>query len=144
MSFDFFEQSCASGQASIIAGRIKRISLLKNRLIIDIKLRKNQDTSTIEVDRIINCTGPNTNVKWMNEPLIAQLINSRLVKPDDHNLGVVVNDDLSLVNRHQNETATLSYIGPMLKATFWEATAVPELRKYAAELAALLKLRLSQ
>ncbi|WP_448724882.1 FAD/NAD(P)-binding protein [Pseudomonas farris] len=144
MSFDFFEQSCASGQTSIIAGRIKRISLLKNRLIIDIKLRKNQDTSTIEVDRIINCTGPNTNVKWMNEPLIAQLIDSRLVKPDDHNLGVVVNDDLSLVNRHQNKTATLSYIGPMLKATFWEATAVPELRKYAAELAALLKLRLSR
>lgn len=143
-SFDMFEKLCLSGQIKIVAGRIKGISLLKNKLLTHIKLRKTQSEATIEVSRIINCTGPNTNVKWMNEQLLAQLIRSKLVQPDKHGLGILVNNDLSVINNHQNESTTLSYIGPMLKATYWEATAVPELRKYAAELAKLLIQRLTK
>jgi uncharacterized NAD(P)/FAD-binding protein YdhS len=32
----------------------------------------------------------------------------------------------------------LRYLGPLLRATYWEATAVPELRGHAAHLAELL------
>ena len=143
-SFDMFEQLCLSGQVQIIAGRIKGISLLKNKLLIHIKLRKTQSESTVEVSRIINCTGPNTNIKWMNERLLTQLTTSKLIQTDKHGLGILVNDDLSVINDRQNGATTLSYIGPMLKATYWEATAVPELRKYAAQLAKLLIQRLKK
>lgn len=143
-SFDIFEQLLSSGQISITAGRISGISLIKNKLIVNIKLRKTQDISAIKVSRIINCTGPNTNIKLVNERLIKQLINSKLVIPDEHNLGILVNNDLSVTNDYPIGAATLSYIGPMLKAAYWEATAVPELRKHAAELTALLMQRLEE
>jgi uncharacterized NAD(P)/FAD-binding protein YdhS len=139
-----FEQLCLSGQIQIVAGRIKGISLLKNKLLTHIKLRKTQSESTVEVSRIINCTGPNTNIKWMNEQLLTQLTKSKLIQTDKHGLGILVNDDLSVINDRQNGSTTLSYIGPMLKATYWEATAVPELRKYAAQLAKLLIQRLEK
>ena len=137
-SFELFEQLCESGQIKIIAGRLKGISLFKNKLITAINLRSTQETLSIGVDRIINCTGPNTNIKHLNEHLITQLIKSKIVKPDDHNLGILVNNDLTVVNDLKTGAATLSYIGPMLKATYWEATAVPELRMYAEQLATQL------
>lgn len=143
-SFDIFEKLCVSGQIQIIAGRIKGISLLKNKLLIHIKLRKTQCESTVKVSRIINCTGPNTNIRWMDEPLLTQLTRSKLVQTDKHGLGILVNEDLSVTNDHQSGATTLSYIGPMLKATYWEATAVPELRKYAAQLSKLLTQRLKK
>jgi uncharacterized NAD(P)/FAD-binding protein YdhS len=137
-SFELFEQICESGQIKIIAGRLKGISLFKNKLITAINLRSTQETLSISIDRIINCTGPNTNIKHLDEHLITQLIESNIVKPDDHNLGILVNNDLTVVNDLKTGAATLSYIGPMLKATYWEATAVPELRMYAEQLATQL------
>ncbi|WP_262136209.1 FAD/NAD(P)-binding protein [Pseudomonas sp. Marseille-Q5117] len=141
-SFDIFKASCASRQIKTFAGRIQSFAITDNRLSLLIKPRSTESAIEIEVGRIINCTGPNTNLELVNEPLINQLMESKLALQDEQKLGLLVNDDLTLANELSKGGASLSYIGPMLKAKYWEATAVPELRKYAAELAASIAQRL--
>ena len=53
-------------------------------------------------------------------------------------LGWQVDADYAVRSVQDQAVAGLYTIGPMLKATFWEATAVPELRGHAARLAAVL------
>ncbi|MBC3775840.1 FAD/NAD(P)-binding protein [Pseudomonas sp. SWRI99] len=141
-SFDIFKASCANRQIKTFAGRIQSFSISNNHLSVIIKPRSSESMIEIEVGRIINCTGPNTNLELANEPLIDQLLDSKLALQDEQKLGLLVNDDLTLANELSEGDASLSYIGPMLKAKYWEATAVPELRKYAAELAASIAHRL--
>lgn len=141
-SYDMFKASCDSRQVKTFAGRIQSFSISDNQLSLLIKPRSTESVIEIEVGRIINCTGPNTNLELVNEPLINQLMESKLALQDEQKLGLLVNDDLTLANELSEGGASLSYIGPMLKAKYWEATAVPELRKYAAELAASIAHRL--
>lgn len=57
------------------------------------------------------------------------------VLPDEHGLGLRVTPELAVINRDRHICLSLSYIDPMLKAEFQEATAVPELRVHAQQLA---------
>lgn len=142
-SHDIFNAYCATQQVKSFAGRIRDVSIIEDRLLVNIRRRNSESIFSIEVSKIINCTGPNTNLELVKEPLITQLIDSKTALLDDLKLGLLVNDDLTLTNALQKGSATLSYIGPMLKAKYWEATAVPELRKYASDLAASLAAKLN-
>jgi uncharacterized NAD(P)/FAD-binding protein YdhS len=51
------------------------------------------------------------------------------------NLGINVGKDYAVVDRSGKSLGWLSYVGPVLKAQLWEATAVPELRQHARALA---------
>jgi len=50
-----------------------------------------------------------------------------------HNLRV--DDDYRIIDTHNQPTPGLFYVGPMLKARYWEAIAVPELRHHTRQLA---------
>jgi uncharacterized NAD(P)/FAD-binding protein YdhS len=84
-------------------------------------------------DKIINCTGPSTNLKSINTALIQDLIQNGFIKEDELSLGMQT-QDTAVISETGETLDWLSYIGPMLKAAFWEATAVPELRIHAVEL----------
>lgn len=142
-SHDTFNASCATQQVKTFAGRIRDISIIEDRLRVNVKRRNSTSIFSIEVSKIINCTGPNTNLELVKEPLITQLIDSKTAVLDELKLGLLVDDDLTLINALPKGAATLSYIGPMLKAQYWEATAVPELRKYASDLATCLAIKLN-
>jgi uncharacterized NAD(P)/FAD-binding protein YdhS len=70
--------------------------------------------------------------------LITQLRDEGLLLPDLLGLGLHVDERLAVKNADGNVSTWLSYIGPMLKADLWEATAVPELRELAKNLACRL------
>ena len=55
--------------------------------------------------------------------------------PDALSLGLDVSDDLAILDADGQASASIFLVGPLLKARFWEATAVPELRQHAATLA---------
>ena len=54
-----------------------------------------------------------------------------LIAPDHHCLGIEVNDQLQVIDADSRAVPGLYCVGPLLKARFWEATAVPELREHA-------------
>ncbi|HET7464002.1 MAG TPA: hypothetical protein VFJ82_22290, partial [Longimicrobium sp.] len=54
-------------------------------------------------------------------------------------LGIRTGEGYALLDGEGNASETLFHVGPLLKADYWESTAVPELRVHAAQLAAHLR-----
>jgi uncharacterized NAD(P)/FAD-binding protein YdhS len=131
-TYETFEKALKENKIVTIAGRITSVEESTDGAKLTISLRGMQEQKTINVKYIINCTGPNSNPMLINEELIKSLVHEDLISIDKHGLGINVTDDLSVIDSTGKASSWLSYVGPMLKATFWEATAVPELRVHAS------------
>ncbi|WP_426234022.1 FAD/NAD(P)-binding protein [Pseudomonas sp. TWP3-2] len=134
-SYAGFSALIEQGRLKPMAGRIHNIEVLPGGLRVHIGVRGSTAVESVEVSHIINCTGPNSNLARVDDRLIVQLRQAGLIRLDRLGLGICVDQSLSVLNQHAAPLSWLSYVGPMLKAQFWEATAVPELRKYARDLA---------
>ncbi|MFW0759492.1 FAD/NAD(P)-binding protein [Pseudomonas sp. H11T01] len=138
-----FKDEFDKKKITAIAGRIKSVDVCRDSALVTIQLRNTHTIKQIKIDRIINCTGPSSNPEHIKEPLIQQLINDGLISVDNQGLGLIVDNNLAVKSKDGSPSEWLSYVGPMLKASFWEATAVPELRLYASALAKKVSRKLS-
>ncbi|WP_455230114.1 FAD/NAD(P)-binding protein [Geopseudomonas aromaticivorans] len=138
VSYRCFEQALAHGRIKPVAGRIKAIEPCAEGLRVSIQRRCGERVEQIKVARVVNCTGPNADLRRVEDGLIAQLREEGLIQLDPYGLGLCVDDRLAVTNAAGVPSSWLSYVGPMLKADLWEATAVPELRQHAKSLAARL------
>ncbi len=131
-------QLIAEGRLVVAAGRI--ISFEESGSGVRVTWRPRGAASTVEREftRVINCTGPASNLVAAGEPLVNKLIDRGALTTDALGLGIRVSDDGALVGDDGNASGVIYYVGPLLKAQHWEATAVPELRVHAARLAAHL------
>jgi uncharacterized NAD(P)/FAD-binding protein YdhS len=118
-----------------MAGRIHNIEVLSSGLRVQVGVRGATTVESVDVSHVINCTGPNSNLARVDDRLIVQLRQAGLIRLDNLGLGICVDESRSVLEQHGAPVSWLSYVGPMLKAQFWEATAVPELRAYARDLA---------
>lgn len=134
-TYQHFDEALKLKKIVPIAGRIKSIELDNGKTLVTIQSRGTPAVKKLHIDRIINCTGPNSNPGLIEEPLIQQLIRDDLMAVDSLGLGLLVDNSLAVESKDGTPSEWLSYVGPMLKANFWEATAVPELRLYASALA---------
>jgi uncharacterized NAD(P)/FAD-binding protein YdhS len=85
----------------------------------------------MQFDWLINCTGSRLGASA--NTLHQQLTEQNLVQPDSLEISFEL-DDLGRSLRDEN----LFFLGPQLKARYWECTAVPELRIQAKKLATFL------
>lgn len=100
--------------------------------------RGSDEPRTMMVDRVINCTGPDYNIHRSRDPLLRSLMSQGLAVADPLNLGLMTGAYGALINAHGNAAPNLFYVGPMLRADHWEATAAQELRGHAERLAGYL------
>lgn len=116
------DQLAKSGRIASKAAQILDFQASPNGVNVTI-LPRGQDTAeTFHVGAVINCTGPSSSIA--HEPLLATLAQRGIIRADALGLGIDVGEDFQL-------QPGLYYVGPLLKARDWEATAVPELREYA-------------
>jgi uncharacterized NAD(P)/FAD-binding protein YdhS len=126
----------AAGTVEVLAARLLAVRKASHdRLELEFKPRGQKNTQTLSVAAIINCTGPSMGIGPDSQPLLQQLVQDRLLVPDPCGLGLQVNDRHQITNAQGNAVPGLWYVGPMLKARYWEATAAPELRVHAQQLA---------
>jgi uncharacterized NAD(P)/FAD-binding protein YdhS len=142
MAAQRLEHIVASGQAHLLAGRILSLKKVSDGIVVEYRPRGADHVDTLHASAVINCTGPNTNIQRQATPLLAQLLRAGLIQPDVHGLGLKVTTDCQVINAQQQTLDGLWYVGPLLKATLWEATAVPELRVHARRLASTFLNRL--
>jgi uncharacterized NAD(P)/FAD-binding protein YdhS len=83
---------------------------------------------------IANCTGPSSDLRRAPDGLMKHLNGAGMITADDNGLGLFIDDQYRLVQRDGTAADRIRYVGPLLKATLWEATAVPELRVHAKRL----------
>ena len=94
--------------------------------------------STINVDRIINCTGPSRDITRVQSSLVVGLLTDGWITPDPLGLGPQTDLQGRLLHTNGQVSPNLYTIGPLRIASLWESIAIPEIRNQALELARLL------
>jgi uncharacterized NAD(P)/FAD-binding protein YdhS len=129
------QQMLVSQQLQLHAGRILQLQLNAEHLSVQWRARSASEVHSLQVDRIINCTGPDYDVTRSREPLLRSLLQQQLATPDVLRLGLRTAEHGALLDSRGQQPHRLYYLGPMLRAAHWEATAAQELRGHAESLA---------
>lgn len=128
------EQERASGGLTATAGRIT--SLLPGAGGISVTWR---DPKGVEksgsFQRVISATGLEK-LGQDRTGLIGRLLERGLVRLDPLEIGLDVTGQLETIGRPGVPTPGLWAVGPLVRGTFWECIAVPDIRRQAADCAA--------
>jgi uncharacterized NAD(P)/FAD-binding protein YdhS len=135
VAYNRLEKLIATEQATILAGRLVDVTQQRNKSIAIIQPRGGAENKQLSIGTIINCTGPNSDVGKVTSPLIQQLLSEGLIASDELGLGILINDQYEVINANNKSVAGLHYVGPLLKSKYWEAIAVPELRRHSQQVA---------
>ncbi|MCC7509179.1 MAG: FAD-dependent oxidoreductase [Planctomycetes bacterium] len=127
-------------QAAIDAGRIivhvgKLHGFHEDDSGVDALIDTSQGRQKLHVQRVINCTGPESNYRNLHHPLVASLLEQGLARTDALAMGLDTDDRGALIGSDGKASQVLFTLGPALKGKLWETTAVPELRTQARDLA---------
>jgi uncharacterized NAD(P)/FAD-binding protein YdhS len=132
---DRLRQALDGGRLEVIAGQITDVRENDESVKIDYRRRHSRQVERLAVDRVVNCSGPCSDYARIVQPLVHQLLDDGIVRPDPLRLGLDVDDDLRLLDRRARPQARLYALGPVARGRFWECTAVPEIRRQAKRLA---------
>jgi uncharacterized NAD(P)/FAD-binding protein YdhS len=131
---DAFSALQAEGRLTLAAARLAAATAVDGGVQVTLRLRGG-GSRTATVQTIVNCTGPSTDVRRSGSPLVAGLLDAGLLQADALGLGLLADASLHVLDAAGQPVPWLRYVGPLLKARDWEATAVPELRVHALSLA---------
>lgn len=132
------DRAIEQGALSVVGGKITRILERPDGFEIGFRRRSQSESGRLMVDHVVNCSGPSSDYRRIEQPLLRSLLARGVIRPDPFSLGLDIDTDLRLVDRDGHAQPHLYALGPVTRGRFWECTAVPEIRKQAEELAAQL------
>ncbi|MEV4840258.1 FAD/NAD(P)-binding protein [Nonomuraea sp. NPDC049486] len=116
--------------------RLLRGSLLTAEPATDgLRIRADLDGAMtgLDVGWLVNATGPGTDVT--TSPFLASLIATGVARQDSLRLGLDADPDGAVLDAGGRRSDRLFALGPLLRGTLYETTAVPEIRAQAVALA---------
>ncbi len=93
---------------------------------------------SLNVAKVINCTGPRTDYSKYQHPLLIHLLARGLIDHDALALGINALPTGEVLRYRGGPVGWLHTLGAPLKGVLWETTAVPEIRLQARDLAGRL------
>jgi uncharacterized NAD(P)/FAD-binding protein YdhS len=132
---DRFDAARASGQLRVLVGRVRDYIVRGDRADALYRPRQKDTLVPIEVARVVNCAGPGADYDRIPDKLIQGLLRDGVVRPDPLRLGLDVTGSCALLNKDGAISRRLFAVGPVTKGTFWEMTAVPDIRRQTEKLA---------
>ncbi|MGP0018547.1 MAG: FAD/NAD(P)-binding protein [Candidatus Sulfotelmatobacter sp.] len=132
---DLLDDMRSDGLVQLHTGTVTQYSERDHRAEVHYWDRRTRTEKTLRVDRVINCSGSETDCRRIDESFITSLVVQGFARPDRLFLGVDVNEQGALIDYKGTPSHRLYAIGPVRKGCFWETTAVPEIRVQAATLA---------
>jgi len=129
----------------VIAGEIHKISDVGTHLEVMLFNKKSKKFKTIQVSRIINCTGPQSNLKESENDLLHKLFIEGLLSQDELNLGTRIDlNTYEILDSNNKKVPCFYTLGVNLKGELWESVAVPELKVQAKEVAQIVVMNLNK
>jgi uncharacterized NAD(P)/FAD-binding protein YdhS len=122
-----------TGQLQVHAAGIDRVEPAGNQVAVHLN-----DGRSHMGDLVINATGPSTRLTATRSALLQNLLRSGSIAPDDTDMGVRIDSDYTVITGEGARSKLLLALGPLLRGTFWETIAVPELRAQARQVAETL------
>jgi len=136
------EALLGTGRLSVHAGRVVSVAGSPGRARVTWMPRGSLQSRFLDVASIVDCTGLEYDITRAPDRLWRELLRRGLARPDALRLGVRTGHCGALVGSDGAGSNRLFYVGPLLRADYWEATAVGELRLHAERLAGHLAERL--
>jgi uncharacterized NAD(P)/FAD-binding protein YdhS len=114
------------GQLDIRGGRI--LAIRRNGALLDVvvRTRGTQTEKILSAARVINCTGPRSDLDRLAFPVLADLRKRGLIAPDPLGLGIETQDCAALGSAG-HVSNWLYALGPLTRPNWWEVVAVPEI-----------------
>ncbi len=98
--------------------------------------KKTNESRTLEVSAVINCTGPAANIAESENLLLKDGLSKGYLVQDNLRLGIEADPiTFKVIDNHGRAQERLRTLGPPLKGVLWETTAVREIRVQAEALA---------
>ncbi|HEY5339060.1 MAG TPA: hypothetical protein VIJ85_12705, partial [Rhizomicrobium sp.] len=115
-----------SGQLRISAGRVRSYRKAAWGVEAVVTPRGGGRDVIYPAARVINCTGPRSDLDRLAIPLLADLKARGVIVPDALGLGIET-DDCAAIDRNGRVSNWLFALGPLTRPAWWEITAVPEI-----------------
>ncbi|MFH6784555.1 MULTISPECIES: FAD/NAD(P)-binding protein [Methylobacterium] len=131
----------ASGGLILMRARVVAVEDRAGHARVSLRERGTDAPRVVDVQRIIDASGVGR-VADTDDVLLRRLMERGLIRPDALGLGLAVADDLAVLDETGTAGAPLWTLGPLLRGTLWECTAVPDIRGQAADLARTVASRL--
>jgi uncharacterized NAD(P)/FAD-binding protein YdhS len=139
-SHDKLQQLRIDGKLKINSGRLLNFTETGDGITVDYFDKKDHCNKQVKVSRIINCTGPDTDLKNIENSFLKNCLLKGILQQDKLKLGIVADTTtFQVINAEGKPHTNLFTLGGNLKGELWESTAVNELRSQAENLAKLLK-----
>jgi uncharacterized NAD(P)/FAD-binding protein YdhS len=116
----------ASGQLRVSGGRVTGYSPRDRAIDVAVSERGTGERHTLHAARVINCTGPRSDMDRLAFPLLADLRRRGLIAPDPLGLGIETQDCAALGSAG-HVSPWLYALGPLTRPSWWEIVAVPEI-----------------
>jgi uncharacterized NAD(P)/FAD-binding protein YdhS len=117
----------ASGQLEVCAGKLLSAALDENQLTIH--FQSGESIHTEHFSCLINCTGPETSIEKMSNPIIQELAQRKWITADAVHQGIDIHPEK--LRARAEAPMSIYAIGNLCKGTLWESTAIGELRTQA-------------
>jgi uncharacterized NAD(P)/FAD-binding protein YdhS len=125
---EFIASAMSSGQLKITAGKIQSVECNEYVALVTFRPRGYSTTETIEVDRIVECTGINPIPHSTTNPVLRSLFDNGLARIDSMGIGLDATNNCALIKASGEPSTQIFAIGPLTCAAFWEIIAVPDIR----------------
>ena len=120
----------AAGRLRIVAGRLAEVREDGDTLDVRISRRGGEREMRLSVGYAFNSTGPLHAMGRTRDPMLRQMLDDQLIRPDALGVGLDV-DERSRVAGSERAWA----MGPLTKGRYWEIIAVPDISGQAAAVA---------
>ena len=118
----------AEGRLEVVAGRIISAEKTEDGVAVEIRRRGTGRTQRETFAYVFNCTGPLHSIGETKDPLLRNLLDSEMVRPDPLGIGLDV-------DQRSRAGERLWALGPLTRGCYWEIIAVPDIREQAAAVA---------
>jgi uncharacterized NAD(P)/FAD-binding protein YdhS len=132
---DRFEALRVAGRVRTEAHAIVSIEPHGRRARVALRTPGARDLETVEVERVINCSGAGVDLRRDAPPVLAGLLAAGRARPDDLGLGLDVDADGALLGADGIPSERLYALGALRKGVEWEALGVTEIRDQCGVLA---------
>lgn len=122
-----------TGQLTVHAASIQKVSAHQAQIRVHL-----EGGETLDGDLVINATGPSTRFTATRSALLQNLLRRQLVTSDELDMGIRIAADHTVLDAAGSRSPLLLALGPLLRGTYWETIAVPELRIQAKRVAETL------
>jgi uncharacterized NAD(P)/FAD-binding protein YdhS len=125
----------AAGQVNVIAGKVATVAPQSRGATVTFRRRGKTESETLRVAKIVTCAGVGVPLGDSANPVLRNLLQHGLIRPDPIGIGLDVTADCAVIARAGQASDRIFAVGPLTRGLFWESIAIPDIRVQCAALA---------